>query len=98
LVVYPTADLPERVDWVDYAKRNAKGPPAPFAVNLERAARPTGNVFLVQAPRAYRTFGSACNTIIAELDNRRGNHQVAVLWRSSAYEKMQLDLWPAPAR
>src|SRR5439155_20273247 len=91
LVAYPTGGSTERVNWVDYAQRNAKGTPAPFAINLDREAGPSGNAHLVQSPRGYRTFGSSCNTIIAELDNRRGDHQVLLLWSTKAYEKMQLD-------
>jgi len=60
-VVYPTMGAPQRVDWVDYAARNAAGSPSAFAASA--SARAAGAVWLVRAD-GYRTFGDQC----AELD------------------------------
>jgi hypothetical protein len=60
-VVYPTMAAPQRVDWVDYATRNAAGSPTAFAAAVN--SRAGGAVWLVRAD-GYRTFGTQC----AELD------------------------------
>ena len=60
-VVYPTLAGPDRVDWVDYAQRNAKASPATFAQTVLRRAG-AHTVWLISAP-GYLTFGSDCGSI-----------------------------------
>ena len=60
-VVYPTLAGPDRVDWVDYAERNAAASPTAFVQEvLRRAGGHT--VWLVTEP-GYRTFGQACTQV-----------------------------------
>jgi len=68
-VVYPTMGAPQRVDWVDYAARNAAGSPSAFAATA--SARATGVVWLVRAD-GYRTFGSQCADLDRDLAALRG--------------------------
>jgi hypothetical protein len=68
-VVYPTMGAPQRVDWVDYAARNAAGSPVAFAATA--SARATGEVWLVRAD-GYRTFGTQCADLDRDLAALRG--------------------------
>ena len=69
-VVYPTLAGPDRVDWVDYAERNAAASPTAFVQEvLRRAGGHT--VWLVTEP-GYRTFGRACTQVGRGLAARAG--------------------------
>lgn len=59
-VVYPTLAPPQRVDWVDYAQRNAEASPLAAAGVL--AQRAPGAVWLVMA-KGYRTFDTQCQRL-----------------------------------
>ena len=72
-VVYPTMGAPQRVDWVDYAARNAAGSPSAFAATVN--ARTTGAVWLVRAD-GYRTFGNQCADLDQDLAALRGGRVV----------------------
>ena len=60
-VVYPTLAGPDRVDWVDYAERNAAASPTAFVQEVLRRAG-AHTVWLVTEP-GYRTFGRACSQV-----------------------------------
>jgi hypothetical protein len=72
-VVYPTMGPPQRVDWVDYATRNAAGSPSAFAAAVH--ARAAGAVWLVRAD-GYRTFGTQCADLDRDLTALRGGRTV----------------------
>ncbi|MCW2777885.1 MAG: hypothetical protein JWN17_1610 [Frankiales bacterium] len=92
-LVYPTGGRPERVDWVDYAARNAAGDPERFAAAAARRAR--GAVYLVTAG-GYRTFGQSCAELADALAARRGP-AVAVSAQDRHYEESQAVLrFPGP--
>ena len=62
---YPALASPERVDWADYAERNAAADPA--AIAEEILAEADGHaVFLVWASE-YRTFGNQCESLVGAL-------------------------------
>ncbi|HEX5366995.1 MAG TPA: glycosyltransferase family 39 protein [Acidimicrobiales bacterium] len=64
-VAYPTLDRPDRVDWVDYADRNAAADPGRVA--QEVLATAAGHaVFVVWAP-GYDTFESQCQDLVNAL-------------------------------
>lgn len=70
-VVYPTLAGPDRVDWVDYARRNAAASPTAFVQEvLRRAGGHT--VWLVTEP-GYRTFGESCTQVRQGLAARAAN-------------------------
>lgn len=96
LLTYPTGAAPERVDWVDYAARNARAEPARFAAALHALAGDSGRVFLVQSPHPYRTLGSACSDLAQSLDARRGRHRMLVTADGVAFEQMRVLVWPTP--
>jgi mannosyltransferase len=69
-VVYPTFGDPRRVDWVDYAERQAAADPVAFARRLSGAAG-QGPVFVLAATE-YRTFDDQCEQLLATLEELRG--------------------------
>jgi mannosyltransferase len=69
-VVYPAFGPPQRIEWVDYAERNAAADPARFAARLDALAG-SRQVFVVKAAE-YRTFGDDCELLLDELAARRG--------------------------
>jgi hypothetical protein len=62
---YPALTPPDRVDWVDYADRNAAADPAAIAAEINERAGDHA-VFLVWMSD-YRTFGSQCEQLATEL-------------------------------
>lgn len=91
-LAYPTLDGPERVDWVDYAERNAAADPAAIAAEVrERAAGQA--VFLVWM-NEYATFGTQCEDLITELGL---TESLVVQDRDRFYEPAYLHWSPAGA-
>lgn len=74
-VVYPTLGRPERVDWVDYAQRNAKASPTAFADRV--LARTSHTIWLVAAGQ-HLTFGHQCEDLDRILTARRGGRELLV--------------------
>ena len=68
-VVYPTLAAPQRIDWVDYAARNAAADPALIAAGV--AARTANAIWLV-TQTGYRTFDTQCERLAAALGAIRG--------------------------
>jgi len=60
-VVYPTLAGPDRIDWVDYARRNAAAVPGKVVQRVLDRAR-GHSVWLLSSP-GYRTFGSNCQEV-----------------------------------
>lgn len=69
-VVYPTLGPPERVDWVDYAARQASADPRAVARRLDALAGP--RPLLVLEASGYRTYGDQCRSLVRELERTRG--------------------------
>ena len=62
---YPELGAPERVDWVDYADRNAAADPDELADEvLERA---DGHAVFLVWMSDYKTYDEQCETLISEL-------------------------------
>jgi hypothetical protein len=64
-VVYPTLGSPLRVDWVDYAARNAAANPAKIAQQI--LARAGSRAIFLVWQGAYRTFDDQCETLFGVL-------------------------------
>jgi len=69
-VVYPSLDGAQRIDWVDYAERQAAADPREVAGRLASLA--AGRELLVLKAAGYRTFGLQCEALLAELVTLRG--------------------------
>ena len=77
-VVYPTFGAPDRVDWRDYAERNAKASPTAFAQRV-LATRPR-TIWMVSRGDLL-TFGDQCARLDAELTRARGSRALVVAER-----------------
>jgi uncharacterized membrane protein len=92
---YPTLGSPLRVNWVDYAKRNAAADPTKIAGQiLDRAeGKP---IFLVWQG-SYRTFGMQCETLFDTLAAARpGGRTLVASGGSKYYEPAGVTYFPAP--
>jgi hypothetical protein len=69
-VVYPSFGDPRRIDWVDYAQRQAAADPQAFADRL--SARAGDRPVFVLAARQYRTFERQCEQLLRSLTLLRG--------------------------
>jgi mannosyltransferase len=87
---YPALTSPERVDWVDYAARNAKADPAKVAQQIK--AQADGHaIFLVWMP-AYRTLEGQCEALASAL----GVQKTLVMQDNTRYfEPAYLQVVPA---
>jgi mannosyltransferase len=63
--VYPTLGPPDRVDWVDYADRNAQADPAVIASDVRALA--AGQAIFVVWKGDYATFGAQCEALVDTL-------------------------------
>ena len=79
-VTYPTLGAPQRIDWVDYAKRNANASPALIAQQLLQ--RTKGAIFLVKSDH-YLTFGGQCSELDLDLEAARPDREVVQAQRTS---------------
>jgi mannosyltransferase len=64
-LTYPALDAPQRVDWVDYADRNAAADPAAVADEVRRRADGHG-IFVVWMSE-YRTLEGQCEALVNSL-------------------------------
>jgi len=62
-LVYPTLAAPDRVDWVDYADRNAAADPQQLATQVRQQYAGQA-LFVVWSPQ-YETFGEQCEQFLA---------------------------------
>ena len=85
---------PARVDWVDYARRNAASDPAAFARAAIAQAGPAHSVWLVFSPD-YLTIGNKCATLEADLAAMRPHSRAFVVQSGRYFEHANLDrFWP----
>ncbi len=70
LVVYPTLAPPDRVDWRDYEARNAAADPSAVAAQILERTPPDRAIWLVWSA-GYRTFGTQCEELAAQLQAAR---------------------------
>lgn len=89
-VVYPTLGAPERIDWVDYAQRQAAADPVEISRRL--VARTGSRPLLVLVSPGYRTFGDQCGRLLRELVSLRGAGQL--LYGEAGPSDQQLYLVP----
>jgi uncharacterized membrane protein len=75
-LTFPNDQPPQRVDWYDYASRNAAGQPAAYAQTLVAKAGPGHNIWLVWLS-GYRTLDFKCEAVTTQLASLRpGTTQV----------------------
>jgi mannosyltransferase len=83
-LTFPDFAAPERVDWVDYARRNRARDPAAFAQAVDRRAG-AGRVWLVYSGR-YRVVGTQCARLTRDLAALRPPQKIVLRPDRSAYE------------
>ncbi|HEY3142501.1 MAG TPA: glycosyltransferase family 39 protein [Acidimicrobiales bacterium] len=84
-LAYPTMGSPDRVDWVDYADRNAKADPKELADQVRRDY--AGHAAFVVWKPSYRTFGQQCEDFVNALG---GGEQIVSVDESAYYEPANL--------
>ncbi len=94
-VTYPDLGDPERVDWVDYADRNAEASPEQFVAEvLQRAEGHT--IWLAWSPE-YVTLEGQCPQVRALLAQARpGSGPVVTADSGEFFENANLTRFPAP--
>jgi hypothetical protein len=92
-VVYPTFEGPERVDWVDYAERNAQADPVAFADEVLSLAGGQG-IFVVWKGD-YATFDEQCEALIDGLAAGGSTERLVTQDSSRYYEPANL-FWIRP--
>ncbi|HEU0131502.1 MAG TPA: glycosyltransferase family 39 protein [Mycobacteriales bacterium] len=88
--VYPTGGAPERVDWVDYQRRNAAADPAAFAASV-LAAAPGRTVWLVSMG-GYRTYSDSCDVLGERLRAARSAGAETVVRSRGRYKPERMAL------
>ena len=91
---YPTGGSPQRVDWVDYAARNARSSPADFVRLLEHRAVGHG-LWLVYSP-GYHTLQDKCAAVRTLLSQVRPGATTVVTVRPHVFEREALYYFPPP--
>jgi hypothetical protein len=91
-VVYPTGGDPARVDWVDYARRNAAASPVDFAVDLVAQAPAGSQIWLVRRD-GYRTYGRSCQRLAETLTALLGDPVTALAAQGRYRERAVLLRW-----
>jgi mannosyltransferase len=87
-LAYPTLGTPERVDWVDYADRNAQADPA--AVGHDVRALAAGHAIFVVWKGDYATFGAQCETLVDTLGADSHTDRLVIQDGSRYYEPANL--------
>jgi mannosyltransferase len=82
-MVYPTLGPPQRVDWVDYAARNAAANPAKIAQQI--LARAGSHAVFLVWQGAYRTFDDQCETLFSVLAAARPGARTLVVSGGDQY-------------
>ena len=83
-VAYPLLGPPERVDWYDYAERNAAQDPAARAGEVAARAGPGRGIFVVWNG-TYRTFEGQCEALVETLGTLRPGGRIIVPDGSGEY-------------
>jgi hypothetical protein len=94
-VVYPTLGPPQRVDWVDYAKRQALGNPTDVAGAVNRLS--DGHTIWLVWSSKYHATGTECTQLIAALTLLRGQPYPAVVHDSGDAESMAVEAFDTPS-
>ncbi len=92
-VTFPRGTGPERVDWVGYEEANRAAATAPFARMLLDRAGPDHAVWVVWAPN-YRTFGTKCQGLLADLRQLRPDERRVVRVPTNTFERPGLVQYP----
>ena len=94
-MVYPTLGSPLRVDWVDYAKRNAAADPDAVAKQIVARAG-DHRIFLVWQG-AYRTLEGQCEALLDALTVARpGASTIVVSGGDKYFEPASVVMFPPP--
>lgn len=88
VVVYPTLGPAARVDWTDYAERNAAADPALIANEINERWGDADVWFAFTG--GYRTFGDQCERLAKELADRRGPATTLIVANGEVFEPMNL--------
>ncbi len=86
-VVYPTFGAPQRIDWRDYAQRNAKASPEAFA---QRVLAQDPRTIWVVSRDDLLTFGDQCARLDRALTQARGSRTEVVAERRRYAEHASL--------
>jgi mannosyltransferase len=92
LLGYPLQERTDRVDWVDYADRQAAAFPGAVARQVDALAGPA-QVFVDFAP-GYRTYGHDCQQVVSSLTHLRGEPVIEVERRLAVFEEQRLYRFP----
>jgi mannosyltransferase len=92
-LAYPTLAAPDRVDWVDYAERNAAADPTAIAAEI-RQEHPGQAVFVVWKAQ-YETFGQQCEQLLSDLGGGGTTVPLVSLDEGRYYEPANLTWIPA---
>ncbi len=98
-VVYPTLGSPDRVDWRDYAQRNAKADPLAIADQIvDRAHADSAHSVWLVASGSYKTLEGQCEALTNELSARLGSGSSVIAENADAFfEHAALLRFPGPA-
>jgi hypothetical protein len=97
-VIFPeleldTVEVPERVDWYDYAERQRAILPDDVAAAIDERAGPANAIWVVFSP-AYRTVDERCVQLLDALGTRRPGRPVVVEDPERFFEHGGLQLYP----
>lgn len=97
-LTFPAGLPPQRVEWVQYAARQAASNPTRFATALDQRAGDGHDVWLVRAP-GYATFKNYCEIIDRDLGDMRPAAGLVSSWKPSRYgEAAFLIRYPSTCR
>ena len=88
IVAYPTLEPADRVDWTDYAERNAAADPALVAAEIDQRWGDADVWFALTG--GYRTFGDQCERLANELSAQRGPAATLIVADDEVFEPMNL--------
>jgi hypothetical protein len=92
-LAYPTLDAPDRIDWVDYASRNAAADPLALADEVRRIAG-DHDIFVVWKAE-YLTYGLQCEQFLHEVGQGRTGQNLVTQDGGKFYEPANLTWIPA---
>ena len=91
MLAVPTLGPADRVDWVDYAKRNENANGKAIADKALAMAGTKNNIWLVEADN-YKTYDALCPAVQFELQSKRPHAVAQVTPRDKVYEHEAL-IW-----
>jgi mannosyltransferase len=92
---YPELRSPERVDWVDYAERNAAADP--LEIGAEIRERADGHAVFVVWRGEYRTFDRQCEDLLNTVGDGAPSERLVNQNADRYYEPANLSWFPAAA-